>query len=75
MRYLHTMVRVKDLDQSLEFYCNKLGMIEVPQDRERERPLHQFIPGTGGSSNGGIVKVAGLRTYLQLGYRGLYGRP
>ena len=29
MRYLHTMVRVKDLDQSLEFYCNKLGLVEV----------------------------------------------
>lgn len=29
MRYLHTMVRVTDLDQSLDFYCNKLGMTEV----------------------------------------------
>ncbi|PQA88048.1 lactoylglutathione lyase [Hyphococcus luteus] len=29
MRYLHTMVRVKDLDQSLDFYCNKLGLQEV----------------------------------------------
>ncbi|MTI46095.1 lactoylglutathione lyase [Roseibium hamelinense] len=29
MRYLHTMVRVKDLDESLDFYCNKLGMTEV----------------------------------------------
>lgn len=29
MRYLHTMVRVKDLDASLEFYCNKLGLNEV----------------------------------------------
>ena len=29
MRYLHTMVRVKDLDQSLDFYCNKLGLKEV----------------------------------------------
>ena len=28
MRYLHTMVRVHDLDQSLDFYCNKLGLIE-----------------------------------------------
>ena len=26
MRYLHTMVRVTDVDQSLDFYCNKLGM-------------------------------------------------
>ncbi|MGA0099253.1 MAG: VOC family protein [Steroidobacteraceae bacterium] len=29
MRYLHTMVRVADLDQSLDFYCNKLGLTEV----------------------------------------------
>jgi len=29
MRYLHTMVRISDIDQSLDFYCNKLGMKEV----------------------------------------------
>jgi len=29
MRYLHTMVRVKDLDASLDFYCAKLGLKEV----------------------------------------------
>lgn len=29
MRYLHTMVRVADLDLSLDFYCNKLGLREV----------------------------------------------
>jgi lactoylglutathione lyase len=29
MRFLHTMVRVRDLDQSLDFYCNKLGLREV----------------------------------------------
>ncbi len=28
MRYLHTMVRVHDLDASLDFYCNKLGLLE-----------------------------------------------
>jgi lactoylglutathione lyase len=28
MRYLHTMVRVRDLEESLDFYCNKLGLIE-----------------------------------------------
>lgn len=36
MRYLHTMVRVSDLDESLDFYCNKLGMVEVRR-RESER--------------------------------------
>lgn len=29
MRYLHTMVRVKDVDASLKFYCELLGMSEV----------------------------------------------
>ena len=29
MRYLHTMVRVSDLDQALDFYCAKLGLKEV----------------------------------------------
>jgi lactoylglutathione lyase len=28
MRYLHTMVRVKDLELSLDFYCHKLGLLE-----------------------------------------------
>ena len=29
MRYLHTMVRVSDIDASLDFYCGKLGLEEV----------------------------------------------
>lgn len=29
MRYLHTMVRVTSIEQSLDFYCNKLGLKEV----------------------------------------------
>jgi len=29
MKYLHTMVRVTDIDASLDFYCNKLGMTEI----------------------------------------------
>jgi lactoylglutathione lyase len=29
VRYLHTMVRVSNLEQSLDFYCNKLGLKEV----------------------------------------------
>jgi len=29
MKYLHTMVRVTDLDASLEFYCNHLGLREI----------------------------------------------
>ena len=28
MKYLHTMVRVNDLERSLDFYCTKLGLVE-----------------------------------------------
>lgn len=29
MRYLHTMVRVSDIGASLDFYCGKLGLVEI----------------------------------------------
>lgn len=29
MQFLHTMIRVSDLDASLDFFCNKLGLVEV----------------------------------------------
>lgn len=38
MQYLHTMVRVRDLDASLDFYCNKLGLSQVSRvDNEAGR--------------------------------------
>lgn len=36
MRYLHTMIRVKNLEQSLEFYCNYLGMLETHRFESEE---------------------------------------
>lgn len=39
MRYLHTMVRVADLDASLRFYCEGLGLREV---RRRDVPAGRF---------------------------------
>ena len=39
MRYLHTMVRVRDLDQALDFYCDKLGLKEV---RRVDNPAGKF---------------------------------
>ena len=39
MKYLHTMVRVRDLDASLDFYCNKLGLLEVSRS---ENPGGRF---------------------------------
>ena len=39
MKYRHTMVRVGDIDQSLDFYCNKLGLTET---RRRENEKGRF---------------------------------
>lgn len=36
MRYLHTMVRVSDLDASLDFYCGKLGLREARRTENRD---------------------------------------
>jgi len=36
MRYLHTMVRVNNLDKSLQFYCDKLGLSEVNRIESEE---------------------------------------
>ena len=44
MRYLHTMVRVHDLDSSLDFYCNKLGLVETRRmDHEAGRFTLVFL--------------------------------
>lgn len=32
MKYLHTMVRVTDIDRSIDFYCAKLGMVEMSRN-------------------------------------------
>lgn len=38
MQYLHTMIRVGNLEQSLDFYCDKLGLVEVRRyDNEKGR--------------------------------------
>ena len=39
MKYLHTMVRVSDIDRSLDFYCNKLGLVEL---RRHENEAGRF---------------------------------
>jgi lactoylglutathione lyase len=48
MKYLHTMVRVTDLDASLDFYCNKLGLQEVGRyDSEQGRFTLIFLAAPG----------------------------
>ncbi|TGL50677.1 lactoylglutathione lyase [Leptospira wolffii] len=39
MRYLHAMIRVKDLDQALDFFCNKLGLKE---SRRHDHPEGRY---------------------------------
>ena len=55
MEYLHTMVRVTDLEKSLEFYCDKLGLYEVSRnDYEKGRFTLVFLaaPGDSDTANG-----------------------
>lgn len=48
MEYLHTMVRVSDVDRSLDFYCNKLGLVEVRRmDSEKGRFTLIFLAAPG----------------------------
>ena len=48
MKYLHTMVRIRDLDASLDFYCNKLGLVEVRRrDDEKGRYTNIFLSAPG----------------------------
>lgn len=48
MKYLHTMVRVTDLEASLDFYCNKLGLQELKRyDSEQGRFSLIFLAAPG----------------------------
>jgi lactoylglutathione lyase len=48
VRYLHTMVRVTNLDESLDFYCNKLGLKQVRRmDHEAGRFTLVFVAPPG----------------------------
>lgn len=48
MQYLHTMVRVSDLEASLNFYCNQLGMVQVKRrDVEQGRFTLVFLAAPG----------------------------
>jgi len=48
MKYLHTMVRVSNVDASLDFYCNKLGLTELRRyDSEQGRFTLIFLAAPG----------------------------
>ncbi len=51
MKYLHTMLRVTDVEQSLDFYCNKLGLKEVRRiDNDQGRYTLIFLAAPGDES-------------------------
>jgi lactoylglutathione lyase len=48
MKYLHTMVRVTDLNASLDFYCNKLGLKKIRESvNEKGRYTLVFLAAPG----------------------------
>ena len=48
MEYLHTMVRVTNLDQSLDWYCGKFGLVEVRRtENEAGRYTLVFLAAPG----------------------------
>ncbi len=48
MNYLHTMVRISNIDQSLDFYCNHLGLVEVKRmENEKGRYTLIFLAAPG----------------------------
>jgi lactoylglutathione lyase len=58
VEYLHTMVRVTDLDASLEFYCNKFGLKEVRRvDNDKGRFTLVFLAAPGDEARARAAKA------------------
>ena len=76
MKYLHTMVRVENLEASLDFYCNKLGLTELRRyDNEGGRFTLVFLAAPGDDEaqveltyNWDPEKLAGGRNFGHLAY-------
>ncbi len=77
MKYLHTMVRVANLDESLDFYCNKLGLVEQRRvDVEPGRFTLVFLSAPGDAEaqveltyNWDPEPLAGGRNFGHLAYQ------
>jgi lactoylglutathione lyase len=55
MRYLHTMLRVRDLDRALDFYCNALGLKETRR-RVDEKNRYTLVFLTAPDDEGGLAE-------------------
>ena len=77
MQYLHTMVRVSDLDASLKFYCDSLGLEELRRyDNDQGRFTLVFLSAPGNESaqveltyNWDPESYSGGRNFGHLAYR------
>lgn len=48
MEYLHSMIRIRDLDESLDFFCKKLGLVETRRmEHEKGRFTLVFLAAPG----------------------------
>ena len=58
MKYLHTMVRITNIDESLNFYCNKLGLKEVRRrDSEKGRFTLIFLASEDSDEKTGLLEL------------------
>lgn len=58
MEYLHTMVRVSNLDASLDFYCRKLGLVEISRiENDRGRFTLVFLAAPGDAATAREAKA------------------
>ena len=76
MKYLHTMVRISSVEDSLDFYCNKLGLIELRRyDDDKGRYTNIFLAAPGNEDamvelthNWDPEEYAGGRNFGHLAY-------
>jgi lactoylglutathione lyase len=57
MRYLHTMLRVRDLDAALDFYVNKLGLKELRRHESSQGRFTLVFLSTGANGDGAEVEL------------------
>ena len=79
MKYLHTMVRIKNIDESLNFYCNLLGLKEVKRiDNDKGRFTLIFLAAENSLQDTGLLELTlnwdpeeytGGRNFGHLAYR------
>ena len=58
MKYLHNMVRIEDIDKSLNFYCNLLGLKEVKRkENEKGRYTLIFLSAENSDEKTGLLEL------------------